>query len=530
MPDLGAVEAMMRETGHLPLRGLAPPDPVVARLTWQKMPMAGVPAARRPIRDAIRAERLGEFDAARKAWAAIAADPKASQPDREEALLAAVRLGVTHDPAAARAALAAVPPALRQGTGVRMLEARLLLMDGKYPDAVALLSGEIPAAMRLGRIPAMQLMTELSMAAMLAGDRSFAEQIAGWSGEALASGLLQPALPRCSPEEELLPGDSAVVDVGLDILGQLSRATPVWASRPGPMAERLAARALDGNSNSAQMDLRSGTPLRILVQLACAPHDIVPDPLMAASAFAELGADGTPRQSEAMRTFLSAPRPTSPEQALARLQDSALPLDVKTQMLAQAVTMMGDRPDSCGFAERLAGAGSTLAFESRLALAVALARCKSPEAAASQLKLAADDTTLPEADRRAAAARAAGLTRDPALRARMAAAALLPADSCLLLDDLTLKGLVVEQEDFPIGLRKQSVEGGMLTTFDRAASGATSAVRTMVGQPSLLFDDANRALLKRHTPLPPQRDGRAVACKGHVASIRWQLQEPDQAE
>lgn len=528
--DPAAAEALLREAGHLPLRGLAPPDPLVARITWQQMPMAGVPAERRPMREAIRAERLGEFDTARAAWAAVAADPKSGPTERDEALLAAVRLGVTQDAAAARAALAAVQPALRQSVGVRMLEARLLLMEGKRSEAVALLSGEMAAAMRLGRVPATQLMVELSVAASIAGDHAFADQMAGWGQPGLPSGQLRLAIPRCAPEDGLLADDRAVVDIGMDLLGQINRATPVWASRAGPMAERLAARALDGVGNPASMDLQSGTPLRLLVQLSCAPHDIVPNRALGGAAFVELGSDGIPRPNAAVRKLILATRQLSPEQALSQLEDTALPADLHVLMLSLLAADMGERPDSCGAVERVAGAEGRLTFNSGIMLAVALEGCKSPEAAARQLQKLVDDEKLPAADRRAAAGRAAALTRDPALRARMAAAALLPPDSCLLLDDQQLKGLVVGEEDFPQGLRKQSVDGHVKVTFDRSANGETSALRSLLGQPPLLFDEANRALLQRHRPLPPQRDGRAVACKGHVANIRWQLQDTDDGD
>lgn len=510
--DIDRLQAEASANGWPPLDGLAPPDPFLPRLAWRDAALTGVKKEGHARRQATRAERLGDFADARTRWTAIAADPGAAPAGRTEAGLALVRMGLVADPAAARAALEALPPAARAGLPARHLEGRLLLMEGKPAAALALMETLIGPAVRASRLHTRLLMDDLALAAHLAGDDAYAAKMQAMGSRSVAMKIMPPML-QCDPAAGIRPDDRVVLDVAVDALMEIHQATPVWASRPGPMAEQFAQRALDSRAQPDQLVPAEGDFYRQRLMMACGPRDALPVPLIAGDMLAEMSGDGTLRLSSALGGL----SPSSDAAAiLQRIAEADVPHALRAMLLLVGVQTAGATPDMCGAIVRESARTDPLSLSGRLAFGEALRQCKAREAAADMMAAGALDERLPAQDRRALAAAAVELTTDRSRKESMAAIARLAPDACLLADNLSLAGLSVTEEDFPKPLRVALVEGAQLIAFDRAEDGRIGNVRVLLSQPPLLFDAATVATMMRNHPAPATRDGRAMACTGHV--------------
>lgn len=522
LPPPAQIEAEATERGFVPLEGVMPPDPFVARLQWLQAPMAGVAKSAEARRMAVRAERLGDYAGALARWGELSGNAAAA----EEAGYALVRLNLVRDPAAARAAFDHMPQAKRDRLPGRMLEVRLLAMEGKTDAAAALAASLLEPALRVGQEPWFAVLEDISLLAMLRGDRQLSEQALARGRQTWPGISLEMPMLRCDPEAGLLESDKAVIDFSVDSLLEISGATPVWASRAGPMAQKLAARALEGRVNARLLNpRRAGGLHRQRILLSCAPHDSILVSAPLGSEIAEVKADGS-IVARAVLAGMPEPAGLAPDLWFDKLKETGAPLQMRASMLAVAVEANKAHPGLCGIAERWAGETEGMTVGARLALADALDNCESGNRAAGLLAVAADDASLPAVDRRAIAARAAALGSDMALRKRMAAIAGLAANDCLLMDSQEIRGLAIEPEDYPKSLRRTELEGGVRVAYDRTAGREVKGLRVILAQPPLLFDEATKALLGKHAPLPPERDGKAADCSGQISTVRWKLESP----
>jgi len=83
--------------------------------------------------------------------------------------------------------------------------------------------------------------------------------------------------------------------------------------------------------------------------------------------------------------------------------------------------------------------------------------------------------------------------------------------------------ITLTSDDYPKDLLRQNVVGQNVIELSIAEDGKVAKERMIVSQPSGLFDAVTAEKLKAVVLLPAQRDGKPVACRGMVQSIRWQI-------
>ena len=484
----------------------------------------------------------------------------------------------------AQAAFKDEPAALGQYLA---LYGRALMNAHEYKAARGVLERALRASggLRLDKVSASMVVvrSDAALAAELGGDRDKAIEYTAYTGAGRGAKAVlgQPAdgqPPACGGAADIHPDDVAVVQFSVDDRGTVRSATPIYASRAGPMALAFATAVKDWSWSPEQVAKVSGffrTAVRF--ELRCStraerqsPLRLLSQAIRAPNADSGLGADG-----EANDARLA--------QARAALARGEAEFGSGSLQLLRPLVAIGSSPLVNGVereamlqrAERIArghgGSADTLAYlaisriltasdgadtsyfarKRRLTALRALADdpaiARDPHARAVTVLMQIDygrsgpdaiqalrdivalpPSALPADDqvRQAAAIRLAsalaGAGAQTEAETAFKASGLAP-DQCALLDaEPKMKSTGASSNDFPDTALRLGFEGWAVTEFDVLASGHTRAPRTIIAYPPFLFGDASTRILNRATFQPTFRPDGVLSCGGYQTAVRYQ--------
>lgn len=102
----------------------------------------------------------------------------------------------------------------------------------------------------------------------------------------------------------------------------------------------------------------------------------------------------------------------------------------------------------------------------------------------------------------------------------------LPADICSVsekLPSIPPSAITLTSDDYPKDLIRRDISGLTAIEMSISATGKVEKTRVIASQPSDLFDTVAAGKLANVTLLPAQQNNAAVACRGMVQNVRWQL-------
>ena len=403
---------------------------------------------------------------------------------------------------------------------------------------------------------------------------SGAGQGAGSGGELSFPADLDP--PPC--DDELRPDDRAIVQFSLAENGAVSAVSPVWASRPGPVALGFA-RAVAGWSwppeEAAKIKPFYRAAARVELRCTAAPARAGIEALLRAEAEPWIAALGVTLPSKtasaardlvALRAGVAAEEASSGvasarlvpwlvaladnealnreetrlahERAGALARSAGAPAEVIAWLETAAATSVDDGSRASRRALRarltalrdavpIAAAPRARAYV-QIALAESSSRARAFDDARAGLRavlatpegqLATDDPLRRTAAMRLASLEAADGRRDEAVR--LFAASGLDPSQCALIDQAPVflsRG--ASSDDFPqlvLGFN-----GWVVTEYDIDAGGRTQGARPLVSYPPFLFNAAATRVVARTKYAPTFRPDGALGCGGYRDRVRFQ--------
>jgi tetratricopeptide (TPR) repeat protein len=518
-----------------------------------------------------------------------AADALGGASAKPRVLRGLIQTGMFYDAAAALAdadrglALAAAHPGDKQTEGVfRTLRGRVLLNMNRPAEArreldraIALLGG-LTERVDVNDIAAR---SDLAISALLEGKEDDARKYMSWTGAGHFPGGFPTGADMLPPpcDDDLAPGDVAVIEISIRADGTVVRAVPIYASRAGPSALGFARAATFWSWRPEELGkipplFRALTRLELRCSNATRRPSVPTllrtdlDTWLEQHIVAAVTAEGSdaarlkPLEAELARREAAGSPPLAAVPALIALADNALvgreeertylsrglalaraekaPAPVLAWFGIRAADVAGEwRSQNQGprvkasralLADPQITADPRAATAVRLDLAEALAASKGETAAAIALLSQIPQTPglgAQDPMRSAALARLASLqlaAGDPAAARAAYAASGLNADQCALLDSPPrLKSGKVSFDDYPKDAVRWGFEGWAMVEYDLSAAGETVNVRTTIAYPPFVFGKSANALVDRREFEKTFRPQGALGCGGLTQNVRF---------
>jgi tetratricopeptide (TPR) repeat protein len=424
--------------------------------------------------------------------------------------------------------------------------------------------------------------SDLAIAALLDGDEEEARKYIAWTGAGKLKEMFRPGFDMTPPpcDEDLRPGDVAVVELSIRQDGTVGHSTPIYSSRQGPSALAFA-RAVTGWSWTPEqltgiqplfrlltrIELRcSNAPDRPSIRrilggdlrdwlierdIAAAPAEGQSDarrlkplqeelarreesqgvaspallPVLAELALNDLVARQERRAYfERAHAIAAAAKAPAPVLAWLRMELAEPQRDWGRRWNLQhaaALRALLDQPDLT--------ADPRAATAIRIALADALNASGRAEDAVAALEAVKDTPGLGPANalRAAALARLASLklALDKPDEARLAfAESGLTADQCALVDAPPQKKAGSWSfRDFPLEALRWGFEGWAKIEYDISPQGVPRNVRPTVAYPPFVFGKAAAKILERQRYEESFRPGGSLGCGGQTTTVQFVL-------
>jgi hypothetical protein len=298
-------------------------------------------------------------------------------------------------------------------------------------------------------------------------------------------------LPVCN--EEMQPQDVAVVQFGIAQDGTVNAIQPIYSSRPGASGVAFARAIRDWQfARSAVADLNGFWRGSVRLELRCVAR---PAPQSIAQPF--LGA--------ASRWFLGQMVKFTPDGDLSAETTSAM----QRANLAPLADLLGK-------AQKSAGKRDSTPYAAQIDAVLVTAHA--PPAVRATFR---DPIRLVATLHRSLIEKKMG---DAAAAQDRLAKAGLDAQQCSLFDVRPVAtNASISSSAFPDEALRWGMEGVARESFDIAADGKVTGIRTVLAYPPFVFADATERAVGRFRYIAPTLDGAALGCAGQSINVHFKV-------